>query len=57
MQAKQQNTTATDAAHEKEERMGRIVVTQYVSLDGVMEGPGGITILTLRPAASSEVQR
>ncbi len=26
---------------EKEERMGRIVVTEFVSLDGVMEDPGG----------------
>jgi dihydrofolate reductase len=27
--------------HEKEEHMGRIVVTEFVSLDGVMEDPGG----------------
>src|SRR6266404_1731516 len=25
----------------KEDRMGRIVVTEFVSLDGVMEDPGG----------------
>jgi dihydrofolate reductase len=28
-------------ANEKEARMGRIVVTEFVSLDGVMEDPGG----------------
>jgi dihydrofolate reductase len=28
-------------ANEKEDRMGRIVVTEFVSLDGVMEDPGG----------------
>jgi dihydrofolate reductase len=27
--------------HEKEDRVGRIVVTEFVSLDGVMEAPGG----------------
>jgi dihydrofolate reductase len=27
--------------HEKEDRVGRIVVTEFVSLDGVMEDPGG----------------
>jgi dihydrofolate reductase len=27
--------------HEKEKRVGRIVVTEFVSLDGVMEDPGG----------------
>ena len=27
--------------NEKEDRMGRIVVTEFVSLDGVMEDPGG----------------
>src|SRR5918995_816430 len=31
------NRTAT----QKEVRMGRIVVTEFVSLDGVMEAPGG----------------
>jgi dihydrofolate reductase len=29
------------ANHEKETEMGRIVVTEFVSLDGVMEAPGG----------------
>jgi dihydrofolate reductase len=27
--------------HEREDEMGRIVVTEFVSLDGVMEAPGG----------------
>jgi dihydrofolate reductase len=30
-----------DATDQEEERMGRIVVTEFVSLDGVMEDPGG----------------
>jgi dihydrofolate reductase len=30
-----------DRRQEKEVRMGRIVVTEFVSLDGVMEDPGG----------------
>jgi dihydrofolate reductase len=30
-----------DSANKKEERVGRIVVTEFVSLDGVMEAPGG----------------
>jgi dihydrofolate reductase len=29
------------AANDKEDRVGRIVVTEFVSLDGVMEDPGG----------------
>jgi dihydrofolate reductase len=29
------------AVNEKEDRVGRIVVTEFVSLDGVMEDPGG----------------
>ena len=29
------------AANEKEDQVGRIVVTEFVSLDGVMEDPGG----------------
>ena len=28
--------------NEKEDRMGRIVVTEFISLDGVMEDPGGV---------------
>jgi hypothetical protein len=31
----------TVKAGEKEARVGRIVVTEFVSLDGVMEDPGG----------------
>jgi dihydrofolate reductase len=31
----------TGHVNEKEERVGRIVVTEFVSLDGVMEAPGG----------------
>jgi dihydrofolate reductase len=35
--------TRTDSGHvnDKEDRVGRIVVTEFVSLDGVMEAPGG----------------
>jgi dihydrofolate reductase len=35
--------TCTDSGHvnDKEDRVGRIVVTEFVSLDGVMEAPGG----------------
>jgi hypothetical protein len=29
------------ATDEEEDRVGRIVVTEFVSLDGVMEDPGG----------------
>ncbi len=32
---------ADEATDEKEEQVGRIVVTEFVSLDGVMEDPGG----------------
>ncbi len=32
--------SATDV-NDKEEHVGRIVVTEFVSLDGVMEAPGG----------------
>jgi dihydrofolate reductase len=31
----------TDEGNEKEAHVGRIVVTEFVSLDGVMEAPGG----------------
>ena len=31
----------TVAINEKEDTMGRIVVTEFVSLDGVIEDPGG----------------
>jgi dihydrofolate reductase len=31
----------TATANEKEDQVGRIVVTEFVSLDGVMEDPGG----------------
>jgi dihydrofolate reductase len=30
-----------EGSHEKEDRVGKIVVTEFVSLDGVMEDPGG----------------
>jgi dihydrofolate reductase len=32
---------AASGKRQKEEKMGRIVVTEFVSLDGVMEAPGG----------------
>jgi dihydrofolate reductase len=31
----------TPISNEKEDRMGRIVVTEFISLDGVIEDPGG----------------
>jgi dihydrofolate reductase len=34
-------TIVPATVEEKEERVGRIVVTEFVSLDGVMEDPGG----------------
>jgi dihydrofolate reductase len=39
MVPKQSDEAAT--VNEKEDRVGRIVVTEFVSLDGVMEAPGG----------------
>jgi dihydrofolate reductase len=35
------STAAPDASQRKENKMGRIVVTEFVSLDGVVEDPGG----------------
>jgi dihydrofolate reductase len=35
------STGEPDASHHEENQMGRIVVTEFVSLDGVVEDPGG----------------
>ena len=42
--------------NEKEDEMGRIVVTEFVSLDGVMEGPGGDNDF-VRGAWTFEIER